>query len=217
MIRHSQNSNLILHYDPYYCGLPVQSQQGPLVEDYLSRLKDVIETALGQYRSVFAFRFDLRFPVDQPLPYAGDNLVLERFIASLKAKIRHNRHKAQEINRYAHNTIVRYAWCRELGHHGIPHFHFVVLLNNDAFCTLGAFEMGRGNLYNRLIEAWASALSLPVERVRGLVQFPDHPVYHLQRGDLRTLSELFFRASYLCKAATKHYGSGIHGFGASRT
>jgi hypothetical protein len=27
---------------------------------------------------------------------------------------------------------------------------------------------------------------------------------------------LFYRASYLCKSATKAYGDGQHGFGASR-
>lgn len=217
MIRHSQNSNLVLHYAPYYQGLPVQTQKGPLVEDYLYRLKYVTEAALGQYDRVFAFRFDLRFPVNQPPPYFGDNVVLERFTASVKAKIRHNRNKAQEINRYAHDSTVRYAWCRELGQHGIPHYHWVMLLNNDAFCSLGVFEMGRENLFNRLHEAWASALRLPIESVVGLVELPDHPYYRLQRDDLGSLSRFFFRASYLCKAETKHYGSGVHGFGASRT
>lgn len=79
MIRHSQNSNLVLHYEPYYQGLPVQTRKGPLVEEYLGVLKHVIETALSEYRRVFAFRLDLRFPVGQHSPYADDNLVLERF------------------------------------------------------------------------------------------------------------------------------------------
>jgi len=37
-------------------------------------------------------------------------------------------------------------------------------------------------------------------------------------GMIKTsIAELFYRASYLCKAATKSYGNGCHGFGTSRT
>ncbi|MCO2952435.1 inovirus Gp2 family protein, partial [Pseudomonas aeruginosa] len=35
-------------------------------------------------------------------------------------------------------------------------------------------------------------------------------------GDHGELADLFHRASYLCKAATKSYGDGQHGFGCSR-
>jgi len=217
MFRHSQNSNLKLHYQPIYQGLQVQTARGPLVEDYLERLKQVMETALQHHGRVFAFRFDLRLPSNQHLPYADNNQVLERFIASFKAKIRHSRSKARETNKYAHDTTVRYAWCRELGQHGIPHYHSVMLLNNDAFCTLGHFEIGRENLFNRLHESWASGLGLSVADVVGLVEFPENPFYLLQRSDPNSIAEFFYRASYLCKAETKYYGNGVHGFGASRT
>jgi hypothetical protein len=216
MLRHPQNSNLKLHYQNIYQGFPVQTARGPLVEDYLYRVKQVIETTLQQHGRVFAFRFDLRFPSNQHVPYADSNQVLERFIASFKAKIKHNRNKAIEANKNAHDTTVRYVWCREIGHHGVPHYHFVILLNNDAFCTLGRFEIGRENIFNRLHEGWASALGLPVENVNGLVEFPENHYYCLQREDTDTLAEFFFRVSYLCKAETKYYGNRVHGFGASR-
>lgn len=217
MTRHATNTNLTLDYSTHYQGLPVQTGRGPLVSEYLESLKRIIVLSLQQYGRVFAFRLDLRFPAGVHHAYADNNLVIERFFSSLKAKIRHNRSKAQEANRHAHDTTVRYAWCRELGQHGIPHYHLVILLNNDAFCTLGKFEMDRDNLFNRVHEAWASALGLSVERVIGLVEFPENPFYQLQRSNPNSIADFFYRASYLCKADTKHYGSGVHVFGASRT
>ena len=216
MIRHSQNSNLTLHYQPTYQDKLVQTERGPLVAEYLERLTQVIGLSLQQYGRVFAFRIDLRFPVGDYLPCTDDNMVLERFISSLKAKIRHNRNRAQEANIYAHDSVVRYVWCRELGQHGIPHYHMAILLNNDAFCTLGKFEMDRDNLFNRLHEAWASALGLSVEKAIGLIELPKNPFYLLRRNNPESIADFFHRVSYLCKAETKHYGTGVHGFGSSR-
>lgn len=216
MTRHTENSNLSLFYHPSYKGLPVQTTKGPLVEEYLERLRQVIAAALEQYARVFAFRCDLRFPADQPNPLAENNQVIERFIASFKAKVRHNRDRAQHLNRYAHDTTVRYVWCREYGEQGIPHYHLIVLLNRDAFCALGRFEMGRKNIFNRLVEAWASALGRAAGDIKGLVELPENAVYSLQVTEPNPLMDFFYRASYLCKVETKQYGTGIHGFGSSR-
>lgn len=70
-------------------------------------------------------------------------------------------------------------------------------------------------MFNRLQEAWASALGTSVEAVRGLVEIPDNPSYSLRR-DGPGVEEFFYRASYLCKAPTKVYGDGRHGFDSSR-
>jgi hypothetical protein len=86
----------------------------------------------------------------------------------------------------------------------------------DAFRALGTFAPGRDNMFNRLNEAWASALRLPVDAVVGLLHIPENPNYYLRRDDLASVAAFFYRASYLCKAATKAYGNGGHGFGASR-
>lgn len=215
MTRHPDNSNLLLYYDPYFEGIPVQTQRGPLVTGYLQRTKQVFDLALQEHPRVFAFRVDLGFPAG----YQGDmtsNQVLERFIASFRAKIRHNRERALEAAPYAHDTSLRYVWCRELGQQGVPHYHAAFLLNGDAFYTLGQYEIGRSNLFNRLHEAWASALGLPVECVPGLVRLPENPIYRLHRGDPASTASFFYRVSYLCKADTKQYGTGAHGFGASR-
>lgn len=215
-MRHTQNLNLILHHDSFFEGLPVQTERGPLVVSYLKRSRDIVNKSLSQYGRVFAFRVDLRFPLGFSFPVIDNNDVLERFFASLKAKIRHNRDQASLLNCYAHDTLVRYFWCRENGQHGIPHYHVAIMLNYDAFCTLGKFEKDRDNLFNRLHEAWASALDLSTNLVFGLVEFPTNPFYILRRDDMNSVAEFFYRASYLCKAETKFYGNGVHGFGSSR-
>lgn len=215
MLRLPENTNLSLHWTPEYKGFPVQVTCGPLVENYLQRLKQVLDLSLADYGRVFAFRFDLRFPSGV---HAGlnDDRCLERFISSFRAKIRHNRNQAHLQSRQAHDTKVRYVWCREIGQHGLPHYHFVMLLNYDAFSSLGKFEYEHSNIFNRLHEAWASALKLHEAEVRGLVEFPLDARYLLRRDDPSSLSGFFYRSSYLCKVATKAYGDGRHNFGFSR-
>ncbi|MCH4874749.1 inovirus Gp2 family protein [Pseudomonas sp. TMW22091] len=217
MSRHPSNTNLILHKDSTFQGWPIQVGKGPFIQQYLSRLQQAMQCALAQYPRVFAFRFDLRFPTGIQLPDSVyTNQVVERFIESFKAKIAHNRSQARQLNKYAHDSKVRYVWARELGEHGKPHYHLAILLNRDAFTALGKFEVGRDNMFNRLVEAWASALGLSVEAVRGLVEVPPNPCYHLNLGEPGGQAEFFHRTSYLCKAATKVFGDGSHGFGASR-
>jgi len=218
MKRHPSNTNLTLYYSNTYLGLPIQQDKGPFIVSYLDSLLMTIIIAIEQYRRVFAFRVDIRLPAGMYLPeVAESNEVIGRFIESFKAKIKHNRNKAFLVNKYAHDSVVRYVWAREVGErNGVPHYHLVILLNYDAFCALGQFEPGRDNMFNRLQEALASALSLSYDAVSGLIHFPDNARYCVHRGCNEELAALFFRASYLCKAATKVYGDGTHGFGASR-
>src|SRR5690554_3083498 len=116
MRRHPENTNLRLHYDQDFEGLPVMVDKGPFVEQYLSRLRSTIELALNDYPRLLAFTVDLRLPADVGLfTEADSNAVISRFMESFKAKIRHNRSRAREINRYAHDSRVRYVWTREVG------------------------------------------------------------------------------------------------------
>jgi Inovirus Gp2 len=217
MIRHPVNTNLTLHYHSTYQGLPIQFDKGPFILEYLHRLYQTMNCAIDQYRCVFAFRLDLRFPPG-PIPHdlSDDNQIIERFIESFKAKIRHNRQLALRENKYAHDTVVRYVWAREVGQQGRPHYHLAILLNFDAFSTLGYFSSGRDNNFKRLQGAWASALGLPLDAVDGLLEIPKNAYYHIHRDDDASIAKFFFRASYLCKSATKSFGNGSHGFGASR-
>lgn len=218
MTRHPANQNLTLYYDSIYQHLPIQVEKGPFILEYLHRLHQTMYRAIDQYRRVFAFRFDLRLPsVYLSHESVYENEVIDRFIESFKAKIKHNRQLALRENKYAHDSVVRYVWTREVGQNGRPHYHLAVLLNYDAFCSLGVYALGRSNMFNRLQEAWASALGLSTDVIQGLVEIPSNPYYVIRRDSPTSIAAFFFRASYLCKMATKSFGNGSHGFGASRT
>ena len=220
-LRHPDNTNLHLHYNDTFEGQPVMCDKGPFVMEYLSRLKRTIDQALAQYPRVLAFRVDLRLPQDIDLPgHAYTNQVTSRFIESFKSKIEHNREKARERNHYAHDCKVRYVWAREVGRGGLPHYHLLILLNRDAYYTVGRLRSEIANNISRMEEAWASALGLSMDQVRGLVHIPENPDYRIDRyvrpGAVDELPALFRRASYLCKKATKSYGDRQRSFDTSR-
>ncbi|WP_263258977.1 inovirus Gp2 family protein [Pseudomonas oryzihabitans] len=218
MLRHRQNSNLHIHTAGLFEGFPVMIEKGPFIREYLSSLKRTIERALEQYPRILGFRIDLRLPCGIDLQaHVFTNQVISKFIESFKAKIEHNRLMAREHNPYAHNCKVRYVWAREKGKSGRPHYHLLILVNRDAFHTLGKLQSENINMISRVQEAWASALGLEVDQIAGLVEIPNNPKYKVNRGDEMALSALFHRASYLCKAASKNYGQGYHGFGCSRS
>ncbi len=217
MNRHIHNPNLLLHIDDSYAGYPVQCSAGPLITAYLERIQEVTRQALAEHPRTFAFRLDLRFPQDYSGPWLEGNEVITRFFESFKAKIRANRDRASRTLKHAHDCTVRYVWCREYSdREQRPHYHAVIFLNHDAFCSLGQFRQGRDNLFNRLHEAWASALALPVAQVAGLVEFPSQSTWHLQTRDSTALADFFYRTSYLAKAHTKYYFASVHSLGSSR-
>ena len=221
MLRFSENRNLRLYSAATFQGLPIMVEKGPFILGYLEALNRTINLALDQYPRVIAFRVDLR--LSRLMGFTDDalsNRVISRFIESSKAKIEHNRDKAREQYKYAHDCRVRYVWAREVGCGGRPHYHLLILLNRDAYYTVGRLQPQRPNMISRMQEAWASALKCEVEQVRGLVHIPPNAEFRVDRnvrpGNVDQLPELFRRASYLCKAATKRYGDGSHGFGCSR-
>jgi len=217
MLRHPDNSNLHIHAGDLFEGLPVMIEKGPFVTEYLGALKRTVDNTLNQYSRLLGFRIDLRLPIGIDLPdYVYTNQVISRFIESFKAKIEHNRLKARERYLYAHGSKVRYVWAREEGAGHRPHYHILILLNRDAFYTMGKLQSDNANMISRLQEAWASALGLQVDQVVGLVEIPDNATYRVDREDDRALVDLFHRGSYLCKVASKAYGNGQHGFGCSR-
>lgn len=191
--------------------------KGLMVEEYLATLHQVISNALSAHRRTCAIRFDLHFPTYMYAgPEAVSNQFISRFIDSIKAKVRHDRNSAKLRNPYAHDTEVRYIWTREHGRDGRVHFHVSLLLNREAYFGLGQFSSDTPNMANRIKQAWASALRVPTELSNGLVHFPDNAVYHFSRDTPEDIAAFFHRASYLCKANTKQFGDGHHGFGASR-
>ncbi|EOZ4878947.1 inovirus Gp2 family protein [Pseudomonas aeruginosa] len=220
-LRHPDNNNLSLYYDDTYDGLPVMSETGPFIREYLSDLKHTIDLALAEYPRVFAFRVDLRLPRGIELPdYAYTNQVISDFFESFTRKIRYDQERVRQRDGYARGCKVRYAWAREVPRGGWPHYHVLILLNRDAYYTVGKLRSARVNMINRMEESWASALGLSLGQVSGLVNIPKNAEYrvdrYVHRGEEDELPELFHRASYLCKVATKSYGDRQRGFDTSR-
>jgi len=94
-------------------------EKGPFIHEYLETLWRTINLTFDQYPRVIAFRVDLR--LSRRMGFPDDilsNRVISRFIESFKAKIEHNRDKAREQNKYAHDCRVRYVWARERSEEG---------------------------------------------------------------------------------------------------
>jgi len=183
------------------------ADKGPLINEYLEKLWQTTQRAMAEYSRVFAARIDLKFPYGYGLPDAFvHNVAIQRFVESLKAQIEADRRRAVRDNGRAHDTRLRYFWVREVGDRGVPHYHFALLLNKDAYHTLGKLVTDRVNMFKRLENAWASALQLSQAEVRGLVHVPDNAEFTLTRevGDVG-VAEFFHRVSYFCKSATKVY------------
>lgn len=227
-LRHPDNNNLHLYYGDTYEGLPLMTEKGPFIREYLATLKRTIQLAMVAYPRVLAFRVDLRLPQDIELrDYAYTNQVISRFFESFTKKIQYHQERVGE-RRYARGCKVRYVWSREAGQGGRPHYHLLILMNRDAYYTVGRLRSEKVNMIDRLQEAWASALELPVWLVEELVHIPDNSTYRVdlkprerqvKGSDLKVLVDelpsLFHRASYLCKVATKSYGDRQRGFGSS--
>ena len=213
--RHPDNSNLHLHYEDTFRGLPVMAACAPFITEYLESLLETTQLALSDHPRVFAVRFDLRFP-DNDSVLKSDSTVISRFVDSLTKRIQTARKRAERLNGTAHQTSVRWCWVREIGQEGRVHYHGVLLLNRDAYHTVGRFQSERENLYNRIQSAWASALGISFEDAEGLVHIPANATFHLSQDDPEEMDRYFHRVSYLCKAATKDYGSRCRAFGCSR-
>lgn len=200
-----------LHFCSEFLGLPVQTHRGPLVQEYLSGLHDVLFRCLDDYSRVLVVRFDLHLPDGA---YVPDNETMERFKASLQAKLVHTQSRRRREGIRIHETRVRLFWCRELSKENRVHFHCAVMLNGHAFAGVGKFDPQADNLYARIHQAWASAHDIP--SARGLVHVPRRGVYNVTRDARRSHDEVFRRLSYLCKAETKDYGERRHACGWSR-
>lgn len=202
-----------LVYGSTYEGYPLMRDKGPFIRKHLDKIIDVMNASLDEHPRTFAFRVDLRLP--RGLQDFNENRLIERFISSFKAKVLHAREIAKRNNPRAHSTSVRYVYAREVGQKGRPHYHLVIFVNRDAFNCLGRYELDRSNLYNRLVEAWASALYIDPKAAEGRVEIPRKAKYRVTVDDFDSQDDLFYRASYMAKVATKVIGN-RHCFGGSR-
>ena len=216
MIRNPLNSNQELFYEAVFNGMKIQNDKAPLIVDYLNKTYLCLIKSMDKYRRVFMLRFDLHLPNDYPDHLTFDNALMEKFFASLKAKIKHSQATKKHDGFRVHDTDLRYIWCRERSKQGKVHYHVAVLLNHDAYAHIGEFSLDKENMYARLHEAWASALMIYVDDVLGLIHIPKNPTYCIHRDDITSFENAFYRISYFCKMDSKDFNSGHHSFGSSR-
>lgn len=236
-LRHPLNPNLSLHHTGLWDGYEVQHQHGPLVEEYLCRIKQTLDFALLEHPRTFAVRVDLRLPRLHPYQQSG---LMARFIGSLRAQVDADLLCRRREGKRVHDTAVRYVWTCEQKDSDQVHYHVCLFFNKDTYHQIGALPAGasdgaelvdpdvprdlkarkRGkNLAERIVIAWGRALGMEMEQAVGLVHFPYNCTYRVNARSIAAEGEvagLFSRISYLAKAKTKQYGMGVRHFGASR-
>lgn len=200
---------------------------GPLNKYQLKRIEQTIDKALDEYPRVLAVRVELHMPVCRPLcdmliedDYARtDAAAISRFNASLNAKLKHYELKQKKAGKRVRETLSRIVWAREFcPTNNKKHYHVLLLLNRDAFNSLGSFEGNGGTLLRLIREAWMSAVNLIYPKNRELVKIPDNPCYYVNAKDgkqSKAYRELIFRSSYLAKEKSKCFTDGERNFGCS--
>lgn len=200
---------------------------GSLNKYQLKRIEQTIGKTLDEYPRVLAVRVDLHMPVCRPLcdmliadDYARtDAAAISRFGASLNAKIKHYELKQKKAGKRVRETSSRIVWAREFCPTNYKkHYHVLLLLNRDAFNSLGSFEDNDGTLLRLIREAWMSAINLIYPKNKELVQIPDSPCYYISAKDgkqSKAYRELIFRSSYLAKEQSKCFTDGQRNFGCS--
>jgi hypothetical protein len=213
--RHPSEPNLMIYQGYDYKGMNLIWQHGPFIYNYLQRIDETIQGALQEHRSVMAVRVDLRLPFHfYKMNPSLNRPLFNRFIESLKAKIRALKNRTERRGRRFHATKVHYAWVREFAENGNPHYHCVLFFNKHTFRGLGKFNPHAEGLYGMISSAWASALGMEAHLTDGLVYIPKNSTYRIKRG--KAYNSLFYRFSYFTKVYSKQFGLPSHNFGASR-
>jgi len=219
--RHPDNPALKLFWECRYQDMRVLTHEGPLIENYLEILLRVMNQARQDCPRIFAVRIDLLFPAEGYMGYSGcDNACATSFISHLLWEL------DVANTKYPHK--MRYTWCREQVSSIHHHYHVLLLLNGQAYKGLGYFGKSHGggfdrdNLYHRIVRAWSSAIAWPLEDMGGLVNVATDSVtekkylWNFYQNDQAAFAEVFYGASYMCKAYSKPIKQGFRCFDGSR-
>lgn len=219
--RHPDRPDLLLHWEDKYQNLDVQSQQGALITNFLKATYRVMSHARNNCSRTLAIRMDLHYSAKmQPSAIHTCNIVMSNFLYYLRRELDNAQIK------YPH--AMRYVWCREQNSSSKPHYHLLLLLNGNAYRSIGDMRQSVGggyfgqNLFHRIMRAWSQAIGWPIYDSQGLVYIAREPTsgqcqtYHFHRDDEMTFARVFHDASYMCKAHTKPIAQGIHCFEGSR-
>jgi len=203
-------------------GLPIQMELDQLHLHYLNRIHALLMECLTVHPRWTVIRIDLRSPCGCIIPESA----ITRFIESMKAQLEHARQMKQAAGKRGYAPMLRYVWVREWDKADQPHYHLALLLNHDAYFSVGHY--GRLNepdrnydemLAGRIYKAWSVALDIDWRQAQAGVYFPACPVSALMRRGPRSNKQLFgvfYRLSYFAKLQTKRYGEGGRNFGMSQ-
>lgn len=202
----------------------LDEEYGPLWRHYVVRMEETIQKALIAHPRTLALRVDLHLPEYDGLQCAAtDSQVITRSMASLRSQLTAQWHRKCQSGGRLHWTDLRYVWAREFDWFGIkPHYHVVLLLNNDAYNAPGNYQSDDTNLATMIMAAWYRALrkTIPANpKARSLVKFPKNPCYWLNANIdsiEEGVSELMFRMRYMAKVRSKHHEDGYRLFGCSQ-
>lgn len=229
--RHPENTNIKLHYEPVWEGLPVLARPDqPLSQSYLSAVRSTLDQALQEHPRTCVMHFIARLPYGWQGPLGG---LADRFIQSLRAQIEADLKRKQRAGKRVHDCRVRQIWCREFSETGQPHYHIAILVNRDAYSVLGKVGGGHEpdypwwmeeeqavvNMAERIQRAWSRALQISPVHGRPLIHFPDNAIQLVSKNSssfLDSYKAVFRRLSYLTKVNTKVYEDGYRNFGCSR-
>lgn len=205
-----------------WLGLPIQMELDQLHLHYLKRIHDLLMGCLAEHPRWTVIRVDLRSPRDCCIP---ENAIKD-FIGSLKAQLKHVQEVKRSAGKRGYDPMVRYVWVREWSQADQPHFHLAILLNHDAYFSLGNYSyLGDPDrdygemLSGRICKAWGVALGITWRQALAGVHFPELPVSALMRHGPRSNLQLygvFYRLSYFAKMRTKSHDDGGRNFGMSQ-
>ena len=202
----------------------LDEEYGQLWQHYVTRMEDTVQKALVAHPRTLALRVDLHLPEYNDLLCANtDSQVITRFMASLRSQLTAQWHRKSQPGGRIHWTDLRYVWAREFDWFGIkPHYHVVLLLNNDAYNAPGNYQSEGTNLATIIMAAWYRALRIAIPahpKDRSLVKFVKNPCYWIDANSdsvEEVLSELMFRMRYMAKVRSKHHEDGYRLFGCSQ-
>lgn len=207
---------------PQWRDISVQLLPHDSHEAYLNNIYSLLSNSLMVHPRWTVIRLDLHVPTGCFLPRRA----ITDFIESLKSQLEHARSIKAAAGKRAYDPMLRYVWVREWDTAEYPHYHLALLLNHDAYFSVGDYSKLQSDdcsydqmLAGRIYKAWGVALGVDWAIAMKGVLFAPNPVSPLQvQHPLfeQQYQSVFYRLSYFAKKRTKVYGDGQRNFGMSQ-
>ncbi|OWJ89460.1 hypothetical protein B6S59_30705 [Pseudomonas sp. A46] len=207
---------------PQWRDLPVQLLPHERHSVYLNNIHSLLLDSLMAHPRWIVIRVDLHVPAGCFLPIRA----ITDFIESLKSQLAHAQSIKAAAGKRPYAPTLRYVWVREWNGASYPHYHLALLLNRDAYFSLGDYSKLQSAdcnydqmLAGRIFKAWGVALCLGWTVAMKGVLFAPQPVSPLlvrHKDFEKQFRAVFYRLSYFAKKRSKVYGDGQRNFGMSQ-